>query len=629
MLEQASSNQENNLGIDSASSRQSHPKMTNGHAVARTTIPKSNKRSSSQNGGFLPVDQWEQGQRQQKIFPRSTMRFLVSIVFLVTLIRLTIETSMVRNYLFSTRNEQIHYQSGDLDSANDRRNHPLILSPSSSAKINQYSHDNVAYTRDPTTICSGSTFQSMPSATDLLLPSQTWNQQQRQHRCYETSQGDTFFDKSTEDHNYSDTNYVFHVLGGGRCSQNGFESLPRGTSRNIIVTAYYEIPSKHPPHKYRNWMGNFLSVYQDPIVIFTSPNLVGLLADLRRRNNNETANMCEDPPCSSVYFDTVLIALPLEELPLAKFYPKSFWVDQLDRDPQSDIHSPLRGDPRMQGQFESGELYWIWLSKVWFVVETTRILGVNRDLNDPPTGHLNSDKFLRNNSNYDNKVFAWIDIGSFRNEDPIAKNESDPPFLLQHPEVVPISEMLFWSHSSAHSSKLLEPASGKNSVQNYAPIAPRISPYFDDKSLGGGRYFFHSGAHFAGRPRSIARFYRQFLQTMDVFVERNLTLADDQAVMQSSCLSFFYENRRDEYNNQREREFDKQPDNLCVYAIRDMVGGKSKWFGLAKLLQVGWANTGQTTHDLYWKPPPHEYYLERSKESIGGKDGCRQRSSSD
>jgi hypothetical protein len=59
---------------------------------------------------------------------------------------------------------------------------------------------------------------------------------------------------------------------------------------------------------------------------------------------------------------------------------------------------------------------------------------------------------------------------------------------------------------------------------------------------------------------------------------------------------------------------DKRPKhNLCAYATRDMVGGKSKWFGLTKLLQTGWAagiitNTPDDPRDLYWKPPPPEYY---------------------
>ena len=57
-------------------------------------------------------------------------------------------------------------------------------------------------------------------------------------------------------------------------------------------------------------------------------------------------------------FPTILVALPLDQLPFAsgKLHPKSFWADQLDKDPESMIHAPLRGskDPRLLGKFESG-----------------------------------------------------------------------------------------------------------------------------------------------------------------------------------------------------------------------------------------------------------------------------------
>jgi hypothetical protein len=403
------------------------------------------------------------------------------------------------------------------------------------------------------------------------------------------------------------------------------------------------------------------------------------LANLRRHHQRNSYAERKEQEQPSLYFDTIIVAIPLDELPLANLYTKSFWVDQLDRDPQSSIHSPLRGDPRMQGRFESGELYWIWLSKIWFVKEATRIFDANVDVktssssiqyefeSEDPTreqpsmiasgGFSNSEKEAINNNNSnktydrdddDNDVFAWIDIGSFRNEDPTAKNNDTPsPLLLRHPEVVPATEMLFWSHSSAHSyysppeplSKSNTNANTSNSIsttittdhratKRYAPIPPRESPYFDDKSLEGGRYFFHSGAHFAGRPTAISRYYHQFLHTMDVFVERNMTLADDQAVMQSACLSYYYDycagshrhgdngDNNNNNNNSIEQHGcdDKRPKhNLCAYATRDMVGGKSKWFGLTKLLQTGWAagiitNTPDDPRDLYWKPPPPEYY---------------------
>ncbi len=594
--------------------------------ATRANHPTSDRRrASTKPDGFLPIGQGH-GKRQKSL--RRSTRFLVLILGLVIVLRLLIENSLVRNHLFSTRNEQTPY--GSEESSLHPRNQTFVLPSSPCNDVDEFPLGNTnskstdfrsrTFTNHPITICSGSTFQNVPSAINLILPSRT---QKGGKSCYETCSSDAFRDKSNRGHDYSDANYVIHVLGGGKCNQDGFESLPRDASNNVVVTAYYEIPSKHPPSQYHDWMRNFLTVYKDPLVIFTSPDLVELLANLRRRNGTE---LCDHPPCGPIFLDTIIVALPLEDLPLAKLYPKSFWVDQLDRDPQSNIHSPLRGDPRMQGKFESGELYWIWLSKIWFVVEATRVLGVNitsEYWNDSSRSLGEYSDNLSRNSKYDDKVFAWIDIGSFRNEDPTAKNQSNPPMLIRHPEVVPDLEVLFWSHSSAHSSKSSESKKKIVSDKNYTPIPPRQSPYFDDKKLGGGKHFFHSGAHFAGRPRSILRFYHQFLQTIDAFVKRNLTLADDQAVLQSSCLSFSYEHCG---------EHDGCEDNLCAYATRDMVGGKSKWFGLTKLLQTGWKETNQRTRaanrsggdpkDLYWRPPPPTYYLDYTDHSIWSPPNC-------
>ena len=435
------------------------------------------------------------------------------------------------------------------------------------------------------------------------------------------------------------------------------------------MTAYYEIPSKHPPQKYHKWMKNFLSRYEDTMVIFTSPNLVDLLANLRRRrrrnhghnNNNNNGNNGNDDGAAAHdmqyydydydydYFNTIIVALPLEELPLARLYPKSFWIDQLNRDPQSKIHSPLRGDPRLNGQFESGELYWIWLSKVWFVQEAMKIVdGNDNELRCSSNNSKKRDNDQKKHNDDgddddddDDNIFAWVDIGSFREE--VKEEEIEPQLLIRHPEVVPSNEMLFWSHY-AHSPS---PSKNENENQNQtaaiaiiakknccvAPNPPLSSPYFDDKSFKGGKHFFHAGAHFAGRQRSIQRLYRHFLHTIDEFVKRNLTLADDQAVMQSTCLSYY---NNDEDDDVTEDSHSSHPANLCAYATRNMVSGKSKWFGLTTLFQEGLEkhkskhgsknNTNETVkgfsldldldsdlHNFYWRPPPPEYYHENQK----------------
>ena len=241
-------------------------------------------------------------------------------------------------------------------------------------------------------------------------------------------------------------------------------------------------------------------------------------------------------------------------------------------------------------------------------------------------------------------VFAWIDIGSFRQDTKDSDNtiEKEDSFLLKHPEVVPNSEMLFWSHYSTtttttffSSSTKTKEGEGKTQkkVKSYTPHPPVVSPYFDDKKLQGGKYFFHAGSHFAGRRLSIKRFYIHFLHTVDIFIIRNLTLADDQAVLQSACLSYYFnfDNAEEagEVSNSSETatSASNKNNNLCAYASRGtkvnitgnngkhkMTARLHKWFGLSTILQNGLlANNTSATKDDYWRPPPQEHYLENQR----------------
>ena len=71
---------------------------------------------------------------------------------------------------------------------------------------------------------------------------------------------------------------------------------------STIVSCYYKFPSKHSHEKYDEWMNNFLLNIPNPIVIFTSPDLVSYIMSKRM----------------NFLKNTHIIARPFEELELYK-----------------------------------------------------------------------------------------------------------------------------------------------------------------------------------------------------------------------------------------------------------------------------------------------------------------------
>lgn len=142
-----------------------------------------------------------------------------------------------------------------------------------------------------------------------------------------------------------------------------FDNKTRGN--NTIVTAYYELESKHSNKNYRTWIDNFLSL-DDPMVIFTSASLVPLLSEGRAKYNAS--------------HKTKVIALELNETNTTTMFALPFWESQYLKDPERRIH-------------KSYQLYWVWLSKPEFIKRAIAM--------DP----------------FHSDFFAWVDSGYFRNKD--------------------------------------------------------------------------------------------------------------------------------------------------------------------------------------------------------------------
>ena len=227
-----------------------------------------------------------------------------------------------------------------------------------------------------------------------------------------------------------------------------------------IVSAYFPLESKHSKEKYLQWIRNFLSL-QDTLIIFTSHDMVDTLNTLRVHNREKMA----------------VIPMELAESHIAKKFPISFWQRQFDHlDPERDTH-------------RSYKLFWVWLSKSWFMTQAATLNPWNSD------------------------IFVWSDIGCFRNENYNGK------LLIQHPEVIPDSAMLLMSIMPTLATQ-----------KSLWITKTTTLPY----SHTGGMIV--AGAQFAGHSKTIHTFHQAMLAAMDGYAERDMFLGDDQIVIQTLCL---------------------------------------------------------------------------------------------
>eukprot|EP00561_Arcocellulus_cornucervis_P004263 CAMPEP_0185821162 /NCGR_PEP_ID=MMETSP1322-20130828/24781_1 /TAXON_ID=265543 /ORGANISM="Minutocellus polymorphus, Strain RCC2270" /LENGTH=263 /DNA_ID=CAMNT_0028518523 /DNA_START=51 /DNA_END=839 /DNA_ORIENTATION=- len=114
--------------------------------------------------------------------------------------------------------------------------------------------------------------------------------------------------------------------------QSKEEMLPPAT----LVTAYFNIISKHPAIEYDKWAENILSM-QDAMVIFTTPDLISRIKLRRAHAINRTR----------------IVPTTLDDFKMAKMHPEEFWQHQLHIDPERGVH-------------KNYQLYWIWNQKAEF-----------------------------------------------------------------------------------------------------------------------------------------------------------------------------------------------------------------------------------------------------------------------
>jgi Bacterial protein of unknown function (HtrL_YibB) len=226
------------------------------------------------------------------------------------------------------------------------------------------------------------------------------------------------------------------------------------TSTSTVVTAYFTLKSKFAKEEYIKWMSNMLSL-QDAMVIFTSHEMIDTMQSLRTHAANRT----------------VIIPFDLNQLELVQKYDTKFWEHQLDIDPEKRIH-------------RSYELFWIWLSKSFFVNQAIQL------------------------NPYQSEIFMWSDIGCYRNSRYRSKQ-----MIVQIP-LIPEDRILQMAHHE-----------------------PRPPPYiwWNDKYTQ-KPLFYHSGSQMIGYKDTWIRFHGEYLKTVEGFVQRDMFLGEDQTVLQSTCL---------------------------------------------------------------------------------------------
>jgi len=141
-----------------------------------------------------------------------------------------------------------------------------------------------------------------------------------------------------------------------------------------IITAFYEMSSKHPVRMYEKTSGQLLAT-ADPMIIFCEPNSRWVNFFIEQRQ----------------HAPTIVVPLSANELRLKKHFPQeTFWKDQYNIDPEGSTHH----------KNVNTMLYVIWDEKLVLLHSAAMLNPFNTT------------------------QFAWIDTGYFRNPAPHAYRQS-------------------------------------------------------------------------------------------------------------------------------------------------------------------------------------------------------------
>jgi len=129
---------------------------------------------------------------------------------------------------------------------------------------------------------------------------------------------------------------------------------------STVVTAFYNfgLHSKHGFGEYKQWLSNFLSLVEVPLVIYTDEAALPMLQEMRQGKTTE------------------FVICPLWNISRISKYKEAYEGSQHDMDPEKHIHYP--------------ELYAVWNAKAFLVAEVAQ------------------------RNPFHSTYFFWVDAGSFR-----------------------------------------------------------------------------------------------------------------------------------------------------------------------------------------------------------------------
>jgi hypothetical protein len=196
---------------------------------------------------------------------------------------------------------------------------------------------------------------------------------------------------------------------------------------------------------------------QDPIIVFCDNYLVEPIRQARTHALNRT----------------LIVPMNLTDVPVASLFSEKFWQQQLRLDWEQEKH-------------KSYHLFWIWLSKSWFVQEAIRLNPFQSD------------------------IFVYSDIGSFRwNTD----NVTYPgQWVVRYPDLVPRHSMLQMAHK---------------------PVQVFMDIWLRHKKKG---FFYHSGSQAVGYQDTWRKYHQELQITLHHFANRGYFVGEDQLLMQHTCV---------------------------------------------------------------------------------------------
>ena len=176
-------------------------------------------------------------------------------------------------------------------------------------------------------------------------------------------------------------NDTYYLWNGTQC-----ESPPKGMA--TIVTAYYDLQSKHPHQHYKGWIQNVIKA-TDPMIIFVEPS-------------SDYFNWWPMIEKHRQHAPTLLVPLPFRNLTMHTVFSDEFW--------KTYIFPRDRTGCYMKGV----DVYKIWNEKIIFMREVSR------------------------ENPFDTEFFYWIDAGYYRKMhqspiySPIVRNNITDKGVEQH-----------------------------------------------------------------------------------------------------------------------------------------------------------------------------------------------------